>query len=50
MKTILASLIALGFAGAASASTVTPAQADTSVTGYCAPYYRPLSLPPQHQA
>ncbi|MGE0765621.1 MAG: hypothetical protein AB7L90_04085 [Hyphomicrobiaceae bacterium] len=40
MKTILASIIALGlFAGAASASTSTPAQADNSVTGYCAPYY-----------
>jgi ABC-type nitrate/sulfonate/bicarbonate transport system substrate-binding protein len=40
MKTILASIIALGlFAGAASASTVTPVQADNSVTGYCAPYY-----------
>ena len=40
MKTILASILALGlFAGAASASTVTPTQADTSVTGYCAPYY-----------
>ena len=39
MKTILASILALGLlAGAASASTLTPAQADTSVTGYCAPY------------
>lgn len=39
MKTIIASILAFGlFAGAASASTLTPAQADTSVTGYCAPY------------
>jgi hypothetical protein len=40
MKTILASIIALGlFAGAASASTTTPVHADNSVTGYCNPYY-----------
>ncbi len=41
MKTILASILALGFlAGAASASTLTPAQADNSTVGaYCAPYY-----------
>jgi len=40
MKTLLASILALGlFAGAASASTTTAVQADTSVTGYCAPYY-----------
>jgi len=40
MKTIIASIIALGlFAGAASATVATPTQADNSVTGYCAPYY-----------
>ena len=40
MKTIIASILALGLlAGAASASTVTPVQADTStVDGYCNPY------------
>ncbi len=40
MKTILASILALGLlAGAASAATVTPAQADTITAEYCAPYY-----------
>jgi hypothetical protein len=40
MKTILASILALGLiTGAASASTVSPIQADTSVTDYCKPYY-----------
>ena len=40
MKTIIASILALGLlAGAASASTVTPAQADLSTADWCAPYY-----------
>lgn len=40
MKTIIASIIALGlFAGAASASTTTPVQSDNSITEYCTPYY-----------
>jgi hypothetical protein len=40
MKTILASILALGLiTGAASASTVSPIQVDTSVTDYCKPYY-----------
>ncbi|MGE0765458.1 MAG: hypothetical protein AB7L90_03250 [Hyphomicrobiaceae bacterium] len=40
MKTILASILALGlFAGAASASTTTTPTPDNSVTGYCAPSY-----------
>jgi len=40
MKSIFASILALGLlTGAASASTLTPVQADTTVTGYCAPYY-----------
>ena len=39
MKTLIASILALGLlAGAASASTITPVQADTSVAGYCNPY------------
>lgn len=41
MKTIIASILALGLlAGAASASTLAPVQADTNTTaGWCAPYY-----------
>ncbi|MEZ5856203.1 MAG: hypothetical protein R3D67_16170 [Hyphomicrobiaceae bacterium] len=40
MKTIVASILALGLlAGAASASTVTPAQADNTTAEWCAPYY-----------
>jgi hypothetical protein len=40
MKTILASILALGLlAGAASASTLTPVQADNTTAEYCAPYY-----------
>jgi hypothetical protein len=41
MKTLIASILALGFlAGAASASTLTPVQADNSTaSAYCAPYY-----------
>jgi hypothetical protein len=40
MKTILASILALGLlAGAASASTLTPVQADTTTSDYCKPYY-----------
>ena len=40
MKTIIASIIALGLlAGAASASTLTPVQADNTTGGYCAPSY-----------
>ena len=40
MKTLVASILALGLlAGAASASTVTPVQADTSIADWCKPYY-----------
>ena len=41
MKTLIASILALGLlAGAASASTVAPVQADSNTTAeYCAPYY-----------
>jgi hypothetical protein len=40
MKTILASILALGLlAGAASASTLTPVQADTTTADWCAPPY-----------
>ncbi len=40
MKTILASVLALGLlTGAASASTFTPVQADTTTSDYCKPYY-----------
>ena len=40
MKTILASILALGLlAGAASASTITPVQADSSVAEWCPPTY-----------
>ena len=40
MKTILASLVALGlFAGAASASVQTPVQSDNTTAEWCAPYY-----------
>ncbi len=40
MKTLFASILALGLlAGAASASTLTPVQADTSIADWCKPYY-----------
>ena len=40
MKTIIASIIALGLlAGAASATTMTPAQSDNSTAEWCAPPY-----------
>jgi hypothetical protein len=40
MKTILASILALGLlAGAASASTLTAAQTDNSTAEWCAPPY-----------
>lgn len=40
MKTIIASIVALGLlAGAASASTLTPVQADTTTADWCKPYY-----------
>lgn len=40
MKTIIASILALGLlAGGASASTVTPVQADMTTADWCAPYY-----------
>jgi hypothetical protein len=39
MKTILASILALGLlAGAASASTITPAQNANVTAEWCAPY------------
>lgn len=40
MKTIVASILALGLlSGAASASTTTPVHADMSTSDYCRPYY-----------
>jgi hypothetical protein len=40
MKTIVASIIALGLlAGAASASTSTPVHADMTTADWCNPYY-----------
>jgi hypothetical protein len=40
MKTIIASILALGLlAGAASASTLTSAQTDNSTAEWCAPPY-----------
>jgi hypothetical protein len=41
MKTIFASILALGLlTGAASASTTSPVHSDTSITAdYCKPYY-----------
>jgi hypothetical protein len=40
MKTILASILALGLlAGAASATTLTSAQSDNSTAEWCAPPY-----------
>ena len=40
MKTIIASIVALGLlAGAASASTLTPVQADNTTADWCKPYY-----------
>jgi hypothetical protein len=39
MKTILASILALGLlTGAASASTLVPAQADNTTAEWCVPY------------
>ena len=39
MKTILASILALGLlAGAASASTITPVQNGNATAEWCAPY------------
>ena len=40
MKTILASILALGlFTGVAAASVHTPVQADNTTAEWCAPYY-----------
>jgi hypothetical protein len=40
MKTILASILALGLlAGAASASVLTPVQSDNTTADWCRPYY-----------
>ena len=40
LRLTFAGILALGLlAGAASASTLTPVQADTSIADWCKPYY-----------